>query len=832
MKPTLVRKGFVMASPKNRISFFGSPSFLIVSCLTLLLVASGVAAQVQFSGPIKYSVGKVPGTVAVGDFNRDGRLDLAVLNTGSGSVSILLGNGDGTFQSALTYNTVNASPAFVAVGDLNGDGKLDLVVANGSANTVSVLLGNGNGTFQLPVEHSVGIPADYVAIADFNGDKKFDLLASCGSSLSILLGKGDASFQPALITSVPVESRVSAPVAIADFNRDGHTDIALAEASPDAEHIGGDVIILLGKGDGTFQPAAKFPIADLLGASNVVTGDFNRDGKSDLAVSAATGIFIMLGKGDGTFSLAPNPQNPGHGGYGFEESSLALADLNGDGKSDLIALNRNFGLQPSYSDIEWGLGNGDGTFQGPPGNVNPCVQSSACLGLSYFSYGSLAVGDFNGDGHPDLAVTTSAENTVSIFLHAGVAPAVAVSTPANNSAVGSPVNIQASASPTPGQTISGWWVYVDGAGIYSAGPTNTINANIAMALGTHVIVVRAWDTSGAYGSQTLTVTVSSKPAVEVSAPTTGSNVTSPINIQASAIASSGRAITGWWVYLDSVGVYHAGSVGAINASVTASAGAHTLLVRAWDSSGAYGDQTLTVTVSSKPAVEVSAPATGSNVTSPIKIKASAVASSGRAITGWWVYLDGVGVYHAGAVGSINASVTASAGTHKLLVRAWDSSGAYGDQTLSVQVPTQTHYTISATIPAGGPAKAVAVNEATDKTYVAGGNAPHESTSPASNLARAPARTLVLCLAFVRMQYGGAIQTLRCAAPRPSSQRPATETQALGPQRQTRKRSRATHPDTNPIVPRSGFLKSLYLKRPFTAHRNDRSSLVGALDTAL
>jgi hypothetical protein len=595
MKPTLVRKGFVMASPKNRISFVGIASFLIVSCLPLLLVASEVAAQVQFSGPIKYSVGKVPGTVAVGDFNRDGRLDLAVLNTGSGSVSILLGNGDGTFQSALTYNTVNASPAFVAVGDLNGDGKLDLVVANGSANTVSVLLGSGNGTFQLPVEHSVGIPADYVAIADFNGDKKFDLLASCGSSLSILLGKGDASFQPAVITSVPVTSavsRVSAPVAIADFNRDGHTDIALAEASYSVEHIGGDVIILLGKGDGTFQSAAKFPIADLLGASNVVTGDFNRDGKSDLAVSAATGIFIMLGKGDGTFSLAS------YRGYGFQEWSLALADLNGDGKSDLIALNVNSGIQPDSSDIEWGLGNGDGTFQGPPGNVNPCVQSSACLPLFYLSYGpdSLAVGDFNGDGHPDLAVTNSAENTVSIFLHAGVAPTVAVSTPANNSAVGSPLNIQASASPTPGQTISGWWVYVDGAGIYSAGPTNTINANIAMALGTHIIVVRAWDTSGAYGSQTLTVTVGSKPAVEVSAPATGSNVTSPINIQASAIASSGRAITGWWVYLDSVGVYHAGAVGAINASVTASAGAHTLLVRAWDSSGAYGDQTLSVQV--------------------------------------------------------------------------------------------------------------------------------------------------------------------------------------------------------------------------------------------
>jgi len=403
-------------SPKNRVSGIGTCWLL---CLGLLLVSPMATAQIQFSNPTSHPVGTAPVAAAVGDFNGDGKPDLAVVNSGSGDVSILLGNGDGTFQPAVKY-PAGASPSFIAVGDLNGDGKLDLAVANGSANTVSVLLGNGDGTFQPPVQYSVGSSADFVAVADFNGDKKLDLLASSGGSqltLSILLSNGDATFQPTVITSVPAGAGwgVSALAGVADFNGDGQLDVALVEGSGDIEHIGGGVIILLGKGDGTFQPAATFPIADLLGPSNVATGDFNRDGKADLAVSALTGIFIMLGNGDGTFSLAPNPQKT-HGGYGFADSSLAVADMNGDGKLDLIALNVHHSVSSGFSTVEWGLGNVDGTFQGPLGNVNPCIQSSACLPLS-FAPSWLALGDFNGDTLPDLAVTNSSANSVDIFLN-------------------------------------------------------------------------------------------------------------------------------------------------------------------------------------------------------------------------------------------------------------------------------------------------------------------------------------------------------------------------------------------------------------------------------
>jgi hypothetical protein len=121
-------------------------------------------------------------------------------------------------------------------------------------------------------------------------------------------------------------------------------------------------------------------------------------------------------------------------------------------------------------------------------------------------------------------------------------PFVKVSTPSNDENVGAPVNIQALASPTAGHTISGWKIYVDGVRVYDAGAVNAIDTNVALSPGVHVLLVRAWDTSGAHGDQTLNLTIVSKPAVAVSVPAPGSNVISPINIQASATPTSGHRL--------------------------------------------------------------------------------------------------------------------------------------------------------------------------------------------------------------------------------------------------------------------------------------------------
>jgi len=287
-------------------------------------------------------------------------------------------------------------------------------------------------------------------------------------------------------------------------------------------------------------------------------------------------------------------------------------------------------------------------------------------------------------GYPGAAAT--AADMADFFTIEGSKPEVTVSSPADGGSVTSPVKVQASAVPTPGHTISGWFVYVDGVAVYHAGAVKAIDPSLNLTRGTHTVLARAWDTSGAYGDQTLSVTVVKlTPFVEISTPGNDENVGAPVNVQASASPTAGHTIREWKIYVDGVLAYHAGAVRAIDANVAMSAGVRVLLVRAWDTSGAYGDQTLNLTISNKPAVAVSTPPPVFNVISPINIQASAAPTYEHHITGWYVYLDETPVYHAGAVDKINANISASLGKHTVLVRAWDSSRAYGDQALTLQV---------------------------------------------------------------------------------------------------------------------------------------------------
>ena len=180
-------------------------------------------------------------------------------------------------------------------------------------------------------------------------------------------------------------------------------------------------------------------------------------------------------------------------------------------------------------------------------------------------------------------------------------------------------------------------------------------------------------------------TTGNKPLVAVGSPASGATVGLSLAIQASAVPTVNHTITGWYVYVDDAPVYDAESVAAINPVLSMSLGTHTVLVRAWDSSGAFGDRSFSVTVVPKPIVAVSIPSNYANVASPVNLRASAVPTAGHTISGWWIYADGAGVFSAGAGSAINASLYLKAGTHNLLVRAWDTSGAYDDQTLSVQI---------------------------------------------------------------------------------------------------------------------------------------------------
>jgi hypothetical protein len=292
---------------------------------------------------------------------------------------------------------------------------------------------------------------------------------------------------------------------------------------------------------------------------------------------------------------------------------------------------------------------------------------------------------------------------MSDFFHVNTnKPQVIITSPVNGANMSSPVLVQASATPSSGNHITGWAVYVDGKDVYGAGPVTSIDANIGMSNGNHTVIARAWDSSGNFGDETVNISVnSSKPSVSISTPGNNSNVGSPMNLQASATPSGGQKISGWWVYVDSVGKYNTGSTNSINTNLSLTPGWHKIVVRAWDTSDAYGDETISVNATTnKTTVNVSSPAPGSNVGSPISLRASASASSGKTIVGWWVYLDSKGVYNTGAVNSINPNISAAPGQHTLVVRAWDSSGGYGDQTVPVTVK-QGGVSVNITSPANG-----------------------------------------------------------------------------------------------------------------------------------
>jgi hypothetical protein len=282
----------------------------------------------NFSGPTNFSAGIYAVSVAVGDFNRDGNQDLAVVNSFSDNVSILLGDGAGHF-SAPTNITVGDFPFSVAVGDFNGDGKQDLAVANGNLNSVSILLGDGAGHFSAPTNITVGDFPSSVAVGDFNGDGKQDIAVAHNSlfgfdgGVSIVLGDGTGHFSAPLNFTF---GNQHSSVMVGDFNGDRKQDLALT--------TDGSVSILLGDGTGNFSGPTNFAAGDA--PLSVAVGDFNGDAKQDLAVANfdSDNVSILLGDGAGNFSTpAPNFAT------GQWPQSVAVGDFDGDGKQDLAVAN-------------------------------------------------------------------------------------------------------------------------------------------------------------------------------------------------------------------------------------------------------------------------------------------------------------------------------------------------------------------------------------------------------------------------------------------------------------------------------------------------------------
>jgi len=451
-----------------------------------------------------YRVGTSPDAITVGDFNGDGKPDLAVANEncantcGLGSISVLLNCGDGTFQPAVAYGT-NTDPVSIVAADFNGDGRSDLAVANAispvspgpgtvtvffnkgdgtfsrsgeysagsgigqlsavrlpgtsysslavtnftalnGVNAVSILRNLGNGTFALPVPYATGkAPASVVSL-DFNHDGIADLAITNAndSTVSILLGKSDGSFIPRVDYPVaPGPHRVIAQ----DINADQVADLVVSAAS--SLTYGGAISILLGNGDGTFQPAVSYGTGNNPWA--LVAGDFNHDGKLDVLFTNGdtSRLSVLLGNGDGTFPTCTSYSNVG------EVDAITVADFNGDGLQDLALINRSnsrvtivygglngtftgkrvyvIGLSPSAIAAADLSGNGRVDLvvaDAGDSSISVLINSGGSFGpINTYPVGShpggVAIADFNGDGKLDLAVTNTNDDTVSILVNRG-----------------------------------------------------------------------------------------------------------------------------------------------------------------------------------------------------------------------------------------------------------------------------------------------------------------------------------------------------------------------------------------------------------------------------
>src|SRR5271157_3274504 len=391
------------------------------------------------TGGYQYSF---PTSVATADVNGDGKPDLVVVNGSDvnsppeGTVGVLLGNGDGTFQPAVAYGTGGTGPTWVAIADVNGDGKPDLIVANSNQcppsscgdGTVSVLLGNGDGTFQTPVSYDAGgIAAESVAVADVNGDGKPDLVVTTFSGcVGVLLGNGDGTFQP--VVTYCFRANLYA-VAVGDFNGDGKPDLVVTTNSS------GGVFVFLNNGDGTFPSFRAYGTGGL--PHSVAVADVNGDGNLDLVVAnaAAAGnlpntVAVLLGNGDGTFQLREVLDS---GGY-YWATAVAVADVNRDGAPDIMVA--SVSSHPNYSAegvIGVLLNKGNGTFYAA--EKYDVVQPTAS---------TMVAADLNGDGWPDLAVGGGDLGLMVLLNTAGRVPSgIKMSTSGTPSFVGQPVTITA-----------------------------------------------------------------------------------------------------------------------------------------------------------------------------------------------------------------------------------------------------------------------------------------------------------------------------------------------------------------------------------------------------
>ncbi|HVP64221.1 MAG TPA: VCBS repeat-containing protein [candidate division Zixibacteria bacterium] len=372
-------------------------------CIALFSCACGGGGQspvpsktVKFAPVLNLSTnGSGSGSVALGDFNGDGKTDIAVSNFQSNSISVFLNQGNGTFSSPIVTNLQIAnSLGSIIAGDFNEDGKTDLIAATVSGPQVNlVLISNGDGTFT----QKGSIPGSFgffsARVADLNGDKHLDLIAGGNGNMSVALGNGDGTFQSTTWLGNGPMPNTFFGVDVGDVNGDGKLDIVGLNYG----YSTGNVDFFRGNGDGTFQPPSSISTT-LTGPSAIALADFNGDGKLDALIGYSPGsVSVSAGKGDGTFDLSSATVLYASGGG--SGATVRAVDVNGDGQPDALMTDYASGIFTLV--INKGHNIASGTT----------YSYTFAAGLC-----DVAAADVNGDGILDIVLVNKNTNQISILL--------------------------------------------------------------------------------------------------------------------------------------------------------------------------------------------------------------------------------------------------------------------------------------------------------------------------------------------------------------------------------------------------------------------------------